>query len=163
MQYALINTNRVGTVQRYLPSNFAATALGAFTLVFGEGVRGYTLEDYVIPRLASGLYFQVREGASVEYDEEMGIFALIDDEEPLEPPVEEVWVYTQEDWDNRVGLKTLIGCFTPPEGRDYWTVQAVREDIEAMLSQANVRYVIDPALNYQAASDTANTALGLEV
>lgn len=52
------------TVARFLPSNFEVVSsdeeAGTVT-ISGEDSRGWTLEDYVLPRLASGLIFPVRE------------------------------------------------------------------------------------------------------
>lgn len=53
------------TIRAYLPDNYAAAALepdalgssGPEVLISGEDVAGWTLDGYVIPRLASGLYF----------------------------------------------------------------------------------------------------------
>lgn len=52
-------TGILETIQRYMPSNYTAEYWeGTDTiLIRGEDVAGWTLEDYVIPRLASGLYF----------------------------------------------------------------------------------------------------------
>ena len=45
-------------IERYLPSNYDLTRTGfGHLLVYGFDVAGWTLDDYVIPRLASGLYF----------------------------------------------------------------------------------------------------------
>jgi len=45
------------TVKRYLPSNYKAYLNDAETniIIVGHDVAGWTLDDYVIPRLASGL------------------------------------------------------------------------------------------------------------
>ena len=43
-------------VQAYLPANYTASRTPAGDiLITGEDVAGWTLHDYVIPRLASGL------------------------------------------------------------------------------------------------------------
>jgi hypothetical protein len=46
-------------IERYLPSNYEAREV---TLIVIEGTdnAGWTMEDYVIPRLASGLHFATR-------------------------------------------------------------------------------------------------------
>ncbi len=49
-------------IQAYMPGNYDAVALvfpddTQFILIVGEDVAGWTMEDYVIPRLASGLHF----------------------------------------------------------------------------------------------------------
>ena len=52
------------TVARFLPSNFEVvssdTEAGTVT-ISGEDSHGWTLEDYVLPRLASGWIFPVRD------------------------------------------------------------------------------------------------------
>lgn len=45
------------TVRRYLPSNYEADSDGADIFIHGTDNAGWTLDGYVIPRLASGLYF----------------------------------------------------------------------------------------------------------
>lgn len=46
------------TIDRYLPSNYSIVAQTPDGLVIeGYDVAGWTLDDYVIPRLASGLHF----------------------------------------------------------------------------------------------------------
>lgn len=50
-------TASLETVKRYLPGNYEATVDADGTIVItGEDVAGWTLDGYVIPRLASGLY-----------------------------------------------------------------------------------------------------------
>lgn len=53
-------------VEPYLPSNYRVVGFGGgrmghedltFTDIEGEDVAGWTLDGYVLPRLASGLYF----------------------------------------------------------------------------------------------------------
>jgi hypothetical protein len=55
---ALIKTQDAGVVARYLPSNYVVletTEDGV--LISGQDNAGWTLDGYVLPRLASGLYF----------------------------------------------------------------------------------------------------------
>lgn len=47
----------VETIRRYLPSNYEAERVGGAIIIAGQDVAGWTLDGYVIPRLASGLYF----------------------------------------------------------------------------------------------------------
>lgn len=67
-RFALVSVHRTGveTIQRYLPDNYGVnTAVrGTITdpqtglacvLVQGRDVAGWTLDDYVLPRLGSGL------------------------------------------------------------------------------------------------------------
>ena len=53
-------------VQNYLPSNFAAQELNGRIVVFGAPNAGWTLEDYVIPRLSSGLISVVKFDSAVD-------------------------------------------------------------------------------------------------
>ena len=40
-----------------MPANYEAHQQGDVVVIEGEDVAGWTLDDYVIPRLASGLIF----------------------------------------------------------------------------------------------------------
>lgn len=44
-------------VRRYMPSNYTADSDGGAIWIHGTDSAGWTLDGYVIPRLASGLYF----------------------------------------------------------------------------------------------------------
>lgn len=44
-------------VRRFLPSNYSAESDGTNIYIYGEDSHGWTLDGYVIPRLASGLIF----------------------------------------------------------------------------------------------------------
>lgn len=55
----IINSADVAAIRRYLPEQYHAVSTDdGRTLVFGTDHRGWTLEGYVIPRLASGGYYQ---------------------------------------------------------------------------------------------------------
>jgi hypothetical protein len=60
-RYAIVKTkDRLNVIQAYLPSNYEAEYLNQIPdtiLIHGFDVAGWTLTGYVIPRLASGLYF----------------------------------------------------------------------------------------------------------
>lgn len=45
-------------IERYMPSNYTAVYVWGSEIIFiyGNDVAGWTLDDYVIPRLASGGY-----------------------------------------------------------------------------------------------------------
>lgn len=49
--------DKVDAIRRYMPSNYSAAVVGEDVVLTGKDSAGWTLEDYVIPRLASGLYF----------------------------------------------------------------------------------------------------------
>lgn len=53
-------------VQNYLPSNFAAQELNGRIVIFGVPNAGWTLEDYVIPRLSSGVISAVKFDSAVD-------------------------------------------------------------------------------------------------
>lgn len=60
IQFSKYPNSSLETVQNYLPSNFEArlvkdTGDGECILIEGYDDHGWTLDDYVIPRLASGL------------------------------------------------------------------------------------------------------------
>jgi hypothetical protein len=51
-------TSPLSTIQAYLPGNYEAVAQNdGSILVYGQDNAGWTLDGYVIPRLASGLHF----------------------------------------------------------------------------------------------------------
>jgi hypothetical protein len=54
-----INSGDAEKVARYLPSNYAVTGADrdGCVIISGEDSAGWTLHDYVLPRLASGLIF----------------------------------------------------------------------------------------------------------
>lgn len=159
MKYALINTDKVTTVERYLPQNYQATPLGTFTLVFGEDHLGWTMEDYVLPRLASGLYFPVpKDDAYVEYHD--AVFALFDAQDQVfgSYPVEEVWVYTQADWEAQVNLFAKRGLLEPPEGYTAYSDDLVAQEVDQALERGPA-ILLHPGFDYQAAADYANTKL----
>lgn len=55
---AIVRNAPAETVAAYLPGNYTVIRTsGSDTLISGEDVAGWTLDGYVIPRLASGLYF----------------------------------------------------------------------------------------------------------
>lgn len=60
-RYAVVRTDQpdgmLPVVNRYLPTNYTAEAWSDGILITGEDDAGWTLDDYVIPRLASGLIF----------------------------------------------------------------------------------------------------------
>lgn len=49
----------VETVRRYMPDNYSAVELDDRIVIVGSDFAGWTLDEYVIPRLASGLIFAV--------------------------------------------------------------------------------------------------------
>lgn len=58
MKQALIRgaAREVEAIRRYLPSNYIAFTWGTHVWIEGEDWHGWTMEDYVIPRLRSGNY-----------------------------------------------------------------------------------------------------------
>lgn len=49
--------SEVIVIRRYLPSNYIAFTWGKDVMIEGEDVAGWTLDGYVIPRLASGGFY----------------------------------------------------------------------------------------------------------
>jgi hypothetical protein len=62
MAYIENATGILETVRRYLPFNYTADYWEGtdVILITGEDVAGWTMEDYVIPRLNSGMYYPKR-------------------------------------------------------------------------------------------------------
>lgn len=63
-RYAIVKGRNVTrrVIEAYMPGNYAVMGVvdddgDACAVVSGEDVAGWTLDDYVIPRLASGLWF----------------------------------------------------------------------------------------------------------
>lgn len=57
MRYALVASD-ADAVAAYLPGNYRVFGtVDGQTVIAGRDPAGWTLEGYVIPRLASGLYF----------------------------------------------------------------------------------------------------------
>jgi hypothetical protein len=59
-RYAVVEVSNfatLSTVQDYLPSNYKARQDGDKIFIFGTDNAGWTLDGYVIPRLASGVMF----------------------------------------------------------------------------------------------------------
>jgi hypothetical protein len=58
-RYALIRTNAPSQVAAYLPENYSVEGIteSGIVAIGGEDHAGWTLDGYVLPRLASGLHF----------------------------------------------------------------------------------------------------------
>jgi len=50
----VLNEDNLELVRRYMPSNYEAGQLGSTIFIYGHDSYGWTLDDYVLPRLASG-------------------------------------------------------------------------------------------------------------
>ena len=157
MKYALINTDRTDTIERYLPGNYDAVPFGPFVLVYGTDNRGWTLEDYVLPRLASGLFYPV-PGDQAQVEFKSGVLSLVDPDGPFDPPAAEVWVLDFEGW---LASYRSIG-FDPAWG-EWWDIEQAQEDVYKVLDALNASFgqtwVIDPDLDYQKVLDTYNRAI----
>ena len=59
MRYAVLNSADIKAIKRYMPSNYTAEFVpnANIIVISGFDVAGWTLDDYVIPRLASGNYY----------------------------------------------------------------------------------------------------------
>jgi hypothetical protein len=49
--------NDLHSIRHYLPSNYIADSDGNNVFLHGFDVMGWTLDGYVLPRLASGMYY----------------------------------------------------------------------------------------------------------
>ncbi len=57
-RFARIYCNEPRIVAAYLPANYTVIGEGSEgVLIVGKDSAGWTLQDYVLPRLASGLWF----------------------------------------------------------------------------------------------------------
>ncbi len=45
------------TIQTYMPANYEASLVDGEIVIEGHDFAGWTLDGYVLPRLASGLHF----------------------------------------------------------------------------------------------------------
>jgi hypothetical protein len=63
-RYALVNTTDSERIAPYLPSNYRVEGeVEGGTLISGTDSAGWTMDDYVLPRLGSGLHFGHEIGA----------------------------------------------------------------------------------------------------
>lgn len=74
-RYALLEGSvpQIETIRRYMPANYTADAIDDDVVIYGLDNAGWTLDGYVIPRLASGLHF-AREITREEADK-LGVIA----------------------------------------------------------------------------------------
>jgi hypothetical protein len=52
---AVVLDGNLATISDYMPANYQAAQLDGYVEISGYDVAGWTLDGYVIPRLASGL------------------------------------------------------------------------------------------------------------
>lgn len=57
MRVAIVNAAEEPVIKRYLPSNYGCFQYGFDVIIVGTDLAGWTMQDYVLPRLHSGLYF----------------------------------------------------------------------------------------------------------
>src|SRR3954468_16410503 len=62
---------QIATIRKYLPSNYTADSDGGDVWIHGTDSAGWTMRDYVIPRLASGLYRAEEIVPTVMFDEHL--------------------------------------------------------------------------------------------
>lgn len=55
--YIRDRAREVDVIRRYLPTNYIAFTWGNGVWIEGNDVAGWTMEGYVIPRLASGGFY----------------------------------------------------------------------------------------------------------
>jgi hypothetical protein len=56
-RYAIVENQPIALVDKYLPGNYTAVGEDGFVFIVGNDVAGWTMDGYVLPRLASGLIF----------------------------------------------------------------------------------------------------------
>ena len=67
MQKALITSaHTLEDVASFLPANYTAEQIGPYVRIVGEDNAGWTMDDYVLPRLASGLIVADKLGPLVQ-------------------------------------------------------------------------------------------------
>lgn len=66
-RFAVVTGGELGTVERYMPSNYTAKKVGGRVLIAGRDSAGWTLVGYVIPRLLSSGMIAAREINASEY------------------------------------------------------------------------------------------------
>lgn len=54
VRVAVVKNEDEQRIKRYMPSNYGAVQLGFNVYIVGTDVAGWTMQDYVIPRLLSG-------------------------------------------------------------------------------------------------------------
>ena len=85
-RHAIISNGDEKQIARYLPDNYAVTRVlpDGSVLIAGEDHAGWTLDDYVIPRLASGLYWaeEITHERAVQEITEANIATVTDLPEP---------------------------------------------------------------------------------
>lgn len=54
---AVTSDSDIETIERYMPGNYTAVKINGAIYIIGEDYAGWTMEHYVLPRLASGLHF----------------------------------------------------------------------------------------------------------
>lgn len=81
IRYAHIFTGDADTVRQYLPGNYHVLShTDTETVIGGRDNAGWTLEDYVLPRLASGLYHGeefMPDGPNDEQDRQLADVAAL--------------------------------------------------------------------------------------
>jgi len=85
-------------VSRYLPSNYRVIETPVGALVWGIDRAGYTWDGYIVPRLASGLYFRVSGlfVEPVEIDHPTYRLTVTDEDDVFGPPVFETAITIEE-------------------------------------------------------------------
>lgn len=82
-------TGPVKTIARYLPHNYTAVETPVGTLVYGYDDRGWTWREYVLPRLASGMYYPISDlfvEPVTDYDDVLVCVQVTDGDDVFGPP-----------------------------------------------------------------------------
>jgi hypothetical protein len=157
LKTALINSEKINTIRRYLPGNYQAARLGTFTLVYGYDQAGWTLEDYVLPRMAQwGLQPIENTVLSEEVRLQWGpaALSLTDPDDPFGAPASEVHYFGFGEW---VGQYESIGY----EGFVPMTPQQVLVEVMDTIQSINDNrpefdYIPDPDFDFEDAAEFFN-------
>ena len=157
LKTALINSDKIDTIRRYLPGNYQAARLGTFTLVYGYDQAGWTLEDYVLPRMAQWGLSRIENtvlSESVRLEWGSASVSLVDTDDLAGAPVDEAHYFDSADW---IAQYASIGY----EGMCPMSPQQVLVEVMGIVQSLNdnqpeFEYIPDPDFDYEAASEFFN-------
>lgn len=160
LKTALINSEKIDTIRRYLPGNYQAITLGTFVLVYGYDQAGWTLEDYVLPRMAQwGLHpiEHTLKADTVRLEWGSARVSLVDADDLFGTPVDEAHYFDVADWLERYEQIGFVGY---PK-----TAQEVLAEVMADVQSLNedrpeFAYLPDPDFDFEAAAERFNNEIG---
>jgi hypothetical protein len=122
--------DRLAEIARYLPENYEAITDGADVLVFGVDSHGWTLDGYVIPRLASGMlwakeeHFEVRDLLSLA---KRALDITIEDE--IVAAIDPEWREQMERLRSVGDLAEIMLIATEPIEEEVWSLGPMPEGL----------------------------------